>query len=357
MSGRILTIVSGAPSGALNVALTIAQDLKQHGTSEIILRKYNPAGITGASVIKDRMVFDFIWNLVRSLRKVQPDLILVHGYSTHLWVKIAAMLVKVPVIHVEHNVEKYTWLRRKILQWTDRYTSVYVCVSRGVAEHLARQGADLSKIQVIYNGIDLQRFRVEEKIPHTTFTVGMTARFSRQKDQMTLIRAIQQLVEERRIDIRLILQGTGKQRDKCQKYVKRQALGDHICFETGYFSELARKADLFVLSTNYEGLPLVLGEAMASGLPVIGSNVPGVDEIIDDGINGYLTPKGDYPALAETIRHWYEQRETEAAKELIAKGRQTVEERFDLKRMCREYHELVVKVLAAGKTRKNGGGN
>ena len=345
MRGKVLNIVSGAPSGALNIAMTIARDLKNSYDSSIVLRKYNRAGIEEALVVKDRFVLDFIWKLSGVLRKSNPDVVLVHGYSTHLWTKLAAAAAGKTVIHVEHNVEKYTWLRRKILQWTDRYTKAYVCVSRGVARHLAEQGADPDKIRVIYNGIQIEEFANVEKTPHAIFTVGMTARFSRQKDQMTLIKAIEHLIKARQADIRLILQGSGKQKQKCMDYVKHHALEDHIIFETGKMADLVRKLDLFVLSTHYEGMGLVLVEAMAAGVPVIGTDVAGVDEIIEDSVNGYLVPRGDWQTLAETISTWQQRRDTEEGRQLVARGRQTVAERFGVGRMCREYRELIAKVI------------
>lgn len=348
MRGKVLNIVSGAPSGALNIALTIARDLKSSYDSSIVLRKYNRAGIEEALVVKDRFVFDFIWKLSSVLRKRNPDVVLVHGYSTHLWTKLAAAVAGKSVIHVEHNVEKYTWLRRKILQWTDRYTKAYVCVSRGVARHLAGQGADPEKIRVIYNGIQIEEFAKVEKTPHAVFTVGMTARFSRQKDHMTLIKAIEHLIKDQQADVRLILQGNGKQKRKYMDYVKRHALEEYIIFETGPMADLARKLDLFVLSTHYEGMGLVLVEAMAAGLPVIGTDVPGVNEIIENGVNGYLVPGGDWQTLAEKISTWQQQRNTAEGRQLINRGRQTVAERFAVDRMCREYRELIAKVLHDG---------
>lgn len=345
MNGKVLNIVSGAASGALNIAMTIAQDLAEIYDSQVILRKYNRAGVKDALVIKDRLVLDYIWNLIQVLRRENPDLVLVHGYSTHLWTKLAAAVVKKPVIHVEHNVEKYTWFRRKILQWTDPYTNAYICVSRGVAEHLKRQGADPKKITVIYNGIHIDQFTAVEKVAHESFTVGMTARFSSQKDQLTLIRAVEYLIKEKHADIRLILQGSGKHKKQCMKYVKDRALSGHIFFETGRLADLAKKIDLFVLSTNYEGLPLVLAEAMAAGLPVIGSDVPGVDEVIDDGVNGYLVPRGDWRSLADKMEEWRKSEDAASKSQLIARGLHTVKERFNMERMCRQYRESVAKIM------------
>lgn len=355
MKGKVITLVSGAPSGALNIAMTLAENLRDSFVSPIILRKYNKAGIKEALVVKDRFTLDFIWSLIQVLKSEKPDLILVHGYSTHLWAKIASAKAHIPIIHVEHNVEKYTWLRRKILQWTDRYTDAYVCVSQGVAKHLISQGADPRKIQVIYNGIDPKEFAAVQKVEHPVFTVGMTARFSSQKDQLTLIKAIEYLRKQKKIELRLILQGSGKYKKKCEDYVKNHGLEEEITFETGRLTELASKVDLFVLATHYEGLPLVLAEAMAAGIPVIGTNVPGVDEIIKDGINGYLTPHQDWKALAEIIENWHQLHINPQGLSLIEKGQETVKKRFSLDRMCREYRDLVNAVLQKSRNRKMAG--
>ena len=300
---KILSIVSGNPSGSLNIAIDISNYLKTQGYEVIdIFRKYNNTDLKGIIVIKDKCTLDYIISLGKFIRNTKPDLILVHGYSTHIWTKLALAYSKmnIKLIHVEHNTEKYTPFRRYLTQKLDKYTDKYICVSKGVASHLMKQGIDKSKIEVIYNGIDIDKFNIPKE-KHNIFTVGMVARFSKQKDQMTLIKAVEYLIKEKQENINLLLMGTGKTRKKCEQYINEHNLNNHIKIIEGKFTDLISKVDLFVLATHYEGLPLVLCEAMASKTPIIATNVPGVNEIVLNNKTGLLVKENDIHDLAEAI--------------------------------------------------------
>ena len=340
MVKKILTIVSGAPSGCLNVAMMLADYFSQFYDSEVALRKYNKAGIKNTIVVKDLFALDYIWRLYNQLDMTKPSMIIVHGYSTHLWTKFAARLRKIPLIHVEHNVEKYTPFRRWLLQITDKYTLSYICVSHGVAAHLIKQGADAKKVTVIYNGIDIEKFNIQKQ-PQEIYTVGMIARFVTQKDQMTLIKAMEHIVRERKLPIQLILQGDGKKKPNCIEYVKKHNLEQVIRFETGQFLELAPKLDVFVLATHYEGLPLVLCEAMAAKIPTIATNVPGVDEIIEHGVDGYLVPHEDYIKLAKQIEFCFMNKDTQVIHAVVETAFKKVNEQFTIMKMCQEYKKNI----------------
>lgn len=348
MSGKILTIVSGAPSGALNVAITLAKYFGAYFDSKVLLRKYNKANLKDVIVVKDVFVLDYIIKLYKEMKKIKPNLIIVHGFSTHLWTKIAAAFNNVPLIHVEHNIEKYTFLRRWLLQFLDRYTLAYICVSQGVANYLTEQGVDKNKVNVIYNGIDIAEF-CKQKQPQSHFTIGMTARFTKQKDQITLIKAVEYLVHNEKLPMRLILQGEGKQKARCIGYVNEKELGDIITFETGRLAELTPRLDLFVLATHYEGFGLVVCEAMAAHVPVIASDVPGVNEIIEHGKDGYLVTDGDYKALAEQIRQCYGDRQhnAEANRILADVAFQKVTTKFSVKLMCDQYYRYIQSILVS----------
>lgn len=301
---KILSIVSGNPSGSLNIAIDISNYLKSKGYEVIdIFRKYNNTNLDGIIVIKDKCTIDYILSLGEFIRHSNPDMIIVHGYSTHIWTKLAVAYAKVPVklIHVEHNTEKYTPFRRYLTQKLDKYTDKYICVSKGVANHLMKQGIDKTKVEVIYNGIDIESFDLPKE-KQDVFTVGMVARFSKQKDQMTLIQSVEYLVKEKQENINLVLMGVGKTRKKCEDYIIKHDLKNNIKIVEGNIKELITKLDVFVLATHYEGFGLVLCEAMAAKIPVISTSVIGVkDEVIFNRKNGLLVNDSDKIDLADKI--------------------------------------------------------
>lgn len=344
MDKKIFNIVSGAKSGALNVALMIGDYLQEQGFQvQTVLRKYNKTDFVDSIVIKDRCTIDYIIGLAKLIKEAKPDFIVVHGYSTHLWTKMAVAYakVKVKLIHVEHNVEKYTPLRKWLLKKLDRHTARYVCVSKGVASHLIKQGIDKEKVCVIYNGIDIEKFNLP-KVLHAVYTIGMTARFSKQKDQMTLIKAVENLIGKG-IPIKLILIGTGKTKRRCEAYVKEKRLQEAIVFMAGKFEEIIPELDLFVLSTHYEGFGLVVVEAMAAKIPVIATEVVGVNEIITHGKDGYLVRENDVDDLTERIMALKDIHNTVKEQEMTVRAFKMVCKNFAKDHMLHSYLKLILK--------------
>ena len=340
-----MSIVSGNPSGSLNIAIDISNYLKTQGYDVIdIFRKYNNTDLNGIIVIKDRCTIDYIMSLGEFIRHAKPDLIIVHGYSTHIWTKLALAYakLKVKLIHVEHNTEKYTPFRRYLTQKLDKYTDEYICVSKGVANHLAKQGIDKSKISVIYNGIDISKFDLRKQAQNV-FTIGMVARFSKQKDQMTLIKALEFLVKEKQEQVKLILMGVGKTKARHEKYVKENDLTKYITFIEGRLQDLITKIDLFVLATHYEGLPLVLCEAMSAKVPIIATDVAGVNEIVINGKTGLLVKENDYIDLATAIKKI--KSDNTLAGELVDNSWQFINKEFNLQKMHSSYQHKIEKLI------------
>lgn len=342
---KILSIVSGNPSGSLNIAIDISNYLKTKGYEVIdIFRKYNNTDLKGIIVIKDKFTIDYILSLGEFIRHSKPDLIIVHGYSTHIWTKLALVYAKIPVklIHVEHNTEKYTPFRRYLTRKLDKYTNKYICVSKGVANHLIKQGIDKSKVEVIYNGIDIQSFDLPKE-KHDIFTVGMVARFSKQKDQMTLIKAIEYLVKEKQENINLVLMGVGKTRKKCEQYIVEHNLSDNIKIIEGNIKEILPKLDVFVLATHYEGLPLVLCEAMASKTSIIATNVAGVNEIILDNKTGLLVEENNEFDLADNIIKLKE--DITLRNLLVKEADKFIHKQFNLELMYKNYERRIKDII------------
>jgi glycosyltransferase involved in cell wall biosynthesis len=114
--------------------------------------------------------------------------------------------------------------------------------------------------------------------------------------------------------------------------------------------ELLSQADIFVLSSDYEGFGLVVAEAMAAGLPVIATAIGGIPEILEGGRAGILVPPKDVDALAKAIVELA--RDEKKRAELSDYGRKLVAERFDIRRTVREYEKLYLELLEKKKGSK-----
>jgi glycosyltransferase involved in cell wall biosynthesis len=169
----------------------------------------------------------------------------------------------------------------------------------------------------------------------------MAARFARQKDHATLIRAVRKLVDSWWTG-RLFLAGNGKGRiwKKCAKLVQRQGLGEYVCF-LGFVNdmpELLSRCRVSVLSTHYEGLPLILAESMSAGCLVIASDAPGVSDIVTNNVNGHLFPIGDVECLFQLLKRAVDNPDGEQV--FANKGREDVLEKFSKQRMAEKYNAL-----------------
>jgi len=158
-------------------------------------------------------------------------------------------------------------------------------------------------MHVVHCGVDPERYAVREHAgegSHLLFVGRLVA----EKGLPILIDALARL-RTRRPGIRLTIVGAGREGTVIEARAQAQGLGDHVGF-TGYqppeqVGEWLRKADVFVLPSLAEGVPVAVMEAMASGVPVVATRVAGLSELVDDGVNGYLVPAAAPGALADRI--------------------------------------------------------
>ncbi len=184
-----------------------------------------------------------------------------------------------------------------------------ICVSDAAASTFRAAGIEPTKISVVRNGMPL---RAARRLRHDTRrSLGLdghcpiivtTARLTPQKDHATLIGALP-IVLARHPDCRIWLIGNGPQEHMLREQACALGVADAVSF-MGYRTDvpdLLAAADLFVLSSRFEGLPLAMLEAMAHGLPVVATRVGGTDEVLIDGVTGRLVGPGDSDALAAAI--------------------------------------------------------
>jgi glycosyltransferase involved in cell wall biosynthesis len=300
--------------------------------------------------------FATILALKRICQKWQPDILVAHGFSEHIWGRMAGLWAQVPaLVHVEHNSrERYTAWRLKLSLWLASKTDALVGVSEGVKSRLIELGFPKDKCTAISNGVDWSKFQQgpsrawSQRLPH----VIMASRFAKQKDQPTLIQAMR-ILKAQQVQTRLSIAGLGKNRllQQSQKISANWGLTQHIDF-LGHVSnmpELLAKHQIFVLSTHYEGMPLALIEAMASGCACIGTDVVGVREVIAHGVTGLLVPENDAQAMADAIAMLL--KDPEKAENLGIAARAAVKQNFTLQVMNDNYTRLLLQLYRPNKAR------
>lgn len=353
---RVIHFVTGGGSGATRVALELACGHLRTGNYEPLLvlrRKKVPlpaamqAQITATGM---RTAWVDRWPKGKTLRQLgaviaefQPQLFVAHGNSEHIWGRQAAFAANVPaVIHVEMNCERYPFWRRWSARKLAARTTVTVCVSHGVAAHVRQLRFEGPRLEVIHNGVEAARFAAgAPPFASRGQDIVMVARFARQKDQATLIRAAKRLADAGWTG-RLLLGGDGKasHRRACEKLAAKLGLASRVEFP-GRVTDAAplyHRCRAAVLSTHYEGLPLVLIDYMAAGCAVVGSEASGVSDIIESGANGWLFPPGDDAALAKILTAVLAG--GPAIEAVAARGQADAPARFSLERMLGRYEAL-----------------
>ena len=357
---RVLHFVTGGFSGgATQVAITLVNAglLSEHVQTLLVLRRkrrgdpqriveLERAGVP-LEVVPGWSHAATIAGLVGVCRRFKPDVLVAHGFSEHLWGRYAGLLAKVPhLVHVEHNTrERYTAWRLAQTRWLAQRTDRIVGCSDGVRLRLLEMGMPAERTIAIPNGIGLAPFADADAHPFAQRTAGivMVARFSKQKDHATLLRAVA-LLRERGLALPVLFAGGGKDvhRKPLEHLAAKLGLGDQVRFlgVVRNVPELLMTHQLAVLSTHYEGMPLALIEGMAAGCAVVASAVPGVRGVIADGIDGRLVPEADAPAMANALEELV--RDPERASQLAAAARKAALERHGRALMNQRYKDLFI---------------
>lgn len=246
--------------------------------------------------------------LYRRFRRERVAVAQVHGAYLLQYVMPAALLAGVAVVyteHARHSLDRYAWLRR-VARLHGRLFGKMVCVSQNLRGFMIDVvGLSSDRIEVISNGIDLSRFaRPAQDMSRKSegLVIGNVARLTEAKDHGNLLRAFA-TVRREVPDVRLLLVGDGELRGEIESMVSSLGLADAVEM-TGKRSDiplLLAGMDVFVLPSRREGFPVSIIEAMACGRAVVATDVGGVREIINDGVDGLVVPPEDDTSLAAAI--------------------------------------------------------
>lgn len=308
-----------------------------------------PVTCFGAKGVRDLGV---IGRLAVELKSFQPALLQCFLFHANLVGRIAAWRAGVPRVVCGIRVAER---RSRLRLWLDRLTQGFVdhnvCVSRAVAEFsIHKSGLKVSKVSVIANGVEFDRFATA--IPLDRSTLGLTSaplilfvgRLDPQKAPFVLLEAFERLVA-RHADWQLLFVGDGPLRSSINDWIVAHGLTSSI-FMAGWRPDvpsILRSADLLALPSLWEGMPNIVLESMAAGLPVVVSRVEGTDELIRDGESGLLVMPGSVTELERQIERALTDRSFLLS--LREHSQLSASEGFTLDAMIQNYEQLYVSLL------------
>lgn len=271
------------------------------------------------SVLGRRAGFDVqcVRQIARLALKHQADLIHAHQYTPFFYSRAPGWFGRrLPVLFTEHGRfhpdlpnRKRMAFNRLFLRPDDRVVAVGEAVRTAL---VANEGIPTRRIQVIYNGVHLEDFSVngqdriavrrELGIGDNAPVAIQVARLDYLKDHSTALRTAER-VRQQLPHFKLLLIGEGPERAKIEKEIEQRQLSGNVVM-LGQRSDVRRllaAADVFLLTSISEGIPVTFVEAMGAKLPVVSTAVGGVPEVVVDAETGLLTPSGDDQRLAEAL--------------------------------------------------------
>lgn len=295
--------------------------------------------------------------LCQLFRKIKPSLVHTRNLGT-IEYQIPAIFAGVKNrVHGEHGWDifdpngenkKYQWVRRVLKIIIHRFIPLSKQLEKYLLEKIHVPG---DKITRICNGVDISIFypasKDKKQLPDCSFTfadhqiyIGTIGRMHGVKDQLTLVRAFIRILHDSpnlKSKVRLMVIGDGPLKAQAEQLLAEANL-DEVSWLPGERSDIAeimRHLDIFVLPSTAEGISNTVLEAMATGLPVIATDVGGNPELVQDGVTGYLTPKSEPELMAIRIMDYVNDKNK--MREHGEKAHQSILTHFSMDKMVNNY--------------------
>jgi glycosyltransferase involved in cell wall biosynthesis len=261
--------------------------------------------------------FLLIWKLAKILKAEEVDIVHCHKHKSTVYGTLAAMIAHTPVIiaHV-HGLNRTRNRQRKLVNFfIMKRVNKILTVGQAVRDDVLKSNPSVptQKVCSLGNSVDYWRFaevsttkdeaQKRLNLPSTSIVFGTVSRLTYAKGLSYLIAAFSK-VKAKIHSAQLVIAGDGQFRNDFETQAKNTGLAQSIHFlgRRNDIPQVLRGMDVFVLpSIGEEGLPRALLEAMAAGVPCIGTTIGGIPEIIDDAKFGFLVPPNDSDTLAEAM--------------------------------------------------------
>lgn len=351
---NLLDLLSGWPKGVESIVATgeegfLTEAARTMGVECVIL----PHLKRPVRLINDLLAYQELKALIRDRK---PDLVHCHSSKAGFLGRLSANSTGVPAVFTVHGwafEDGISWFHRIVGRLAEfvaarivRNQHVITVAEADRSLAIQRAVIEPERMTTIHNGIE-DDLRIADPAFPGIATMVMVARFSDQKDHETLFKALAGVAEP----FQMMLVGDGPSFESTRQLAKDLGVATQVEFlgNRRDVPDILAGAQVFVLSSLWEGFPISILEAMRAGLPVIATDVGGVSEAVVDGETGFITPAKDAEALGDTIQQLLS--DPILRNSMGAKGRQRYVEHFGKKQMIAKtalvYSNLVRESVAA----------
>ena len=308
-------------------------------------------------------LMEIAWDIRRYCKKKKIDIVHTHGWGTLFVGVLGARLARVAVINGEHGVLYDETFKRRFAQYLlFNNVNANLSVSEDLIKDIAAKfSIKKSLFKTIHNGIDLNKFFVDSQsafqkkrelgINQDTFIVGTVGRLDPIKHFHTLISAFAKFRHTQpNISAKLIIVGDGIERQKLQQLSDDFSISEDILL-LGHRDDipaLLNMMDIFVLTSESEGLSNTIMEAMACGAPVLATDVGGNRELVVHGETGGLFPVDDIEVLAKELSSLYFDKVKRGSFSINSVAR--VQREFSIEIMVKKYENFYASLLKKGRS-------
>lgn len=365
---RVLHIVASIRGyGAEHQVVELLKRLSSSDIDAALLTIYEPAPSdldgfafpvfhAGRKTRKDML---FLGRFVREIRRFRPDIVHTHTHVGKYWGRLAAAIAGVPlIIHTEHNPCDFrrTALERAADWLLQRATSRVVTFFREQGVSLSEfEHFPLEKLVIIPNGLAIPEARDADRVSSRNalgvlpddFAIMVVGRMAFQKNQMLALRALAAMRDEVRKAVLVFFVGSGEDEILLRGLARALQLDERVRF-LGYRTDvpaLLAGADLVLMTSRFEGMPLALLEAMIAGVPIVSTPWLGARSLLGDGRFGFMTPDYDASRVAAEIERALAH--PAARRQIAERALRHVDEEYGIGRMVDAHRRLYLQLRGA----------
>jgi len=369
MKRKVLHVIDSLDlGGAQTLLLEICRNLNRdkfdvevacmHGRG-VFAEEFEKASIKVHSLSPEKWPPHYISNFLKLKKSFQPDIVHFHLFGSNLIAKpLAALLGKRRLIAHDHcnDAGRKNPLLLFADALTNRVSSKVIAVAASIRSFLmCYEGIDHDRVITLPNGVDVQAFvpasatdrqnaRKALGISTDAIVIGGVGRLIEQKNFVRFLEVAAHVLKKTP-NVIFVIAGTGPQFDLLRERAVRLNISNHVRF-LGHVSNrivLYQALDVLLITSDFEGTPMVLLEAMASGVPLVSQSLDGIGEVCTNTLDAMLVAKGDESGLLTAVNRLLA--DEKLAKGLSENARKTILDRYDIKKLVRKIEAVYEDVL------------